>query len=300
MSRLPVIGLALGAGGARGWCHIGVLRALEEIGVSPDLVAGTSMGSLVGVAWAAGRLDALEAWVRALTPSRYVGLMDVRPFSGGLVEARQIETMLREIGIPGQIAELARPFAAVATDMGTGREIWLRDGDTYRAVRGSVAIPGVMSPIQHNGAWLLDGGLVNPVPVSTARAMGAEVIIAVNPNARPLGRIWHPPERGPTAEAWAASKLPVEWQKALGLDPHAKAPEKKPNYFDVLTASIDVMTDQIRRSRLAGEPPHILVNTVFTDLTVLELHRGAEAIEKGYRAAMDQADRIREVCGLSG
>lgn len=300
MGRKPVIGLALGAGGARGWCHIGVLRALDELGVKPDLVAGTSMGSLVGVAWAAGRLAALEDWVRALTPARFVRLMDVNLRSGGLVEARQIETMLAEIGVPDRIEALEKPFGAVATDMASGREIWLRDGETYPAVRASAGIPGVMSPKRHKSMWLLDGGLTNPVPVSTARAMGAEVIIAVNPNAKRFGHIWNAPEGRPGVRAWAASMLPEALTEAFGIDPAGQIVPGKPNYFDVLTAAIDVMEDQIRRARLAGEPPHILLNAGFGDLTVLELYRAAEAIEEGRRIVALQAAAIREVCGLSG
>jgi len=293
---VPRIGLALGSGGARGWCHIGVLRALEELGVRPDLVAGCSMGALVGVAWAADRLDALEDWVRALSPGKFLGLVDIRPLSGGLVEAGEIEVLLRDLDIPDRIEDLPRPFAAVAADMETGREVWLRDGPTYKAVRASIGIPGVMSPVQLDGRWLLDGGLVNPVPVSTARAMGAEITIAVNPNAKPRGRIWQAPAPEPTAEAWAASKLPPEWHGALGLDPSARQDPKKPSYFEVLNAAIDVMTDQIRRARLAGDPPHVLLNMGFEDLTVLELHRGPEAIAEGHRQTLAQAALIRETC----
>ncbi len=290
------IGLALGAGGARGWGHIGVLRALDELGVTPDLVAGCSMGALVGAAWAADRLDALEDWVRALTPGKYLGLMDIRPLSGGLVEASEIAALLEELGVPDRIEDLPRPFAAVATDMETGREIWLREGPTHASVRASVGIPGVMSPVRLGGRWLLDGGLVNPIPVSVARAMGAEMLIAVNPNAKPCGRIWRAPEPEPTAQAWAASKLPTEWHGALGLDPEERQDARKPNYFEVLNAALDIMTEQIRRARLAGEPPHVLINMAFDDLTVLELHRGAEAIAEGHARTLAQSDLIRDLC----
>jgi NTE family protein len=297
MTKKPKIGLALGSGGARGWCHIGVLRGLEQLGVRPDVVAGTSMGALVGAAWAGERLDALEDWVRALTPARFVRLMDVSLRSGGLVEARQIAAMLEEIGLAPRIEDLAHPFTAIATDMGTGREIWLDHGPTFSAVRASAGIPGVMSPVEIDGRWLLDGGLTNPVPVSAARAMGAEVIIAVNPNAKPRGRIWVPPTpRG--SRPWLAAVVPDALHESLGIDPQAQAQAKAatPNYFDVLTAAIDVMTDTIRRARLAGEPPHIQLDAGFTDLTVLELYRGAEAIAEGVRMVEAQADRIRQVC----
>lgn len=299
MSKKPKIGLALGSGGARGWCHIGVLRGLDKLGLRPDAVAGTSMGAIVGAAWAGDRLDALEDWVRALTPGRFVSMMDVRLRSGGLVEARQIEAVLEEIGVAPRIEDLAHPFTAIATDMGTGREIWLDRGPTYRAVRASAGIPGVMSPVEIDGRILLDGGLTNPVPVSAARAMGAEVIIAVNPNAKRRGRIWAPPEPKP-AKPWLAAMVPLALHDPLGIDSHGQARAATPNYFDVLTAAIDVMTDTIRRARLAGEPPHIQLDAAFTDLTVLELFRGAEAIAEGERMVEAQADHIRETCEETG
>lgn len=296
MRKSPTIGLALGSGGARGWCHIGVIRGLEEIGVRPDVIAGTSMGALVGAAYAGGRLDALEEWVTNLTTPGFLRLMDVSLRSGGLVEARQIEVMLKDIGLPGQIEELERPFTAVATDMQTGREIWLDRGPAYPAVRGSVGIPGVMSPLKYEGRWLLDGGLTNPVPVSPLRAMGAEVLIAVNPNAKARGRIWRPKEPKPRGDTWITSVMPDGLLETLGIGPGAAPPEAKPGYFDVLSAAIDVMTETIARARMAGEPPDILLNANFTDLTVLELYRGAEAIAEGRRMVEAQADRIREIC----
>lgn len=299
MSRRPLIGLALGSGGARGWCHIGVLRALAELGIEPDMVAGCSMGALVGAAWADGKIDGLEDWVRALTMSRFARLLDVSLGAGGLVEARGIETLLRDLGVAEQIEDLRKGFAAVATDMETGREIWLRDGPTYPAVRASVGIPGVFSPKRHRNMWLLDGGLTNPVPVSTLRAMGAEVIIAVDPNAKPFGKIWQPPKPRLSTGDRAASVLPDIIQQALGLDPDPKPEPVKPNYYQVLAAAIDVMTEQIRRARLAGDPPHILLNARFTDLPVLELYRGDEAIREGHRMVAAQADNIREACGMT-
>lgn len=295
MTQRPKIGLAFGSGGARGWCHIGVLRALDDLGVRPDVVAGTSVGALVGAAWAGGKLDALEEWVRALTPTRFVTLMDVRLRSGGLVRAGEIEAMMRDLDIPERIEDLSYPFTAIATDMSTGREIWLDQGPTYSAVRASVGIPGVMSPIEIDGRWLLDGGLTNPVPVSAARAMGADLIIAVNPNAKPYGRIWKPPEPK-MGRPFLASVLPEVLHESLGIGGEAIAKAVSPNYFQVLTAAIDIMTDTIRRARFAGEPPHIQLDANFRDLTVLELYRGAEAIAEGERMVKAQAEFICEIC----
>lgn len=289
------IGLALGSGGARGWCHIGVIEALDDIGIRPDVVSGTSMGALVGLAWASGRLDALKDWVLGLTPAKFIGLIDPKFRSGGLVEAREITRMLEGLGVPERFEDLEREFICIATDMRTGREIWFDTGPTLPAVRASVAIPGVMTPMRHQGMWLLDGGLVNPVPVSAVFAKRAEIIIASNPNAKPHGLIWDAPseEKG-AANGWA-KVLPPALYEAFGIEPDARG-ETEPNYFNVLNASIDIMTEQIRRARFAGEPPHVILNAAFTDLTVLELYRGKEAIEEGRRMVMDEADRLREAC----
>ncbi|MGC9368726.1 MAG: patatin-like phospholipase family protein [Paracoccaceae bacterium] len=291
---MATVGLALGSGGARGWCHIGVLRGLEEIGVRPGVIAGCSMGALVGAACAGGKLDALEEWVRDLTPTRFLGLIDIRPGSGGIVAGSEIVAMLKEIGLPDRIEELEIPFAAVATDMETGREVWLREGSLADAVRASVALPGVISPHRLDGHWMLDGGLVNPVPVSVARAMGAEVIIAVNPNAKLHGKIWNRPAR-----AWEnmLRDLPDGLAKALLPAPDEDSP---PGYADVVATAIDVMTEQIRRARLAGEPPHVLLNADLSKITVLEFHRGKEVIAEGRRIVAAQKDWILDCTGQGG
>jgi NTE family protein len=295
MGHEPVIGLALGSGGARGWCHIGVLEELDRIGVRPGVIAGTSMGALVGVAWASGKLDELKQWVGELTPRRFLGLIDPR-FKGGLVEAQEITRMLADIGVPERLEDLDFPFTAVATDMRTGREIWFDEGPTYPAVRASVGIPGVMTPLWHEGMWLLDGGLVNPVPVSAVFAKRAEFIIAVNPNAKRPGRAWKDEAREDEAGSWL-EMLPPAISEALGLN-GSDAGRDAPNYFTVLNASIDIMTEQIRRARFAGEPPHVVLDAAFEDLTVLELFRGDEAIAEGRRMVKDKEEEIRELCDL--
>ncbi len=184
--RKPRIGVALGSGGARGWCHIGALKALTEEGVEPDIVAGCSMGALVGAAYVAGKLDALEEWARALTWRKMTGFLDVSLTTGGLIEGKRIVSFLSGLQDDAPIESLAKPFTAIASDMATGREVWLQSGPVLGAVRASIALPGIISPTKLDGRWLLDGGMTNPVPVSACRAMGADIIIAINPNANVL------------------------------------------------------------------------------------------------------------------
>ncbi|MBK1635678.1 patatin-like phospholipase family protein [Rhodovulum adriaticum] len=297
----PRIGLVLGSGGARGWCHIGVLRGLEGLGLRPDVIAGCSMGAVVGAAYAAGRLDALEDWTREMTRARLVRLLDVRLSSGGLVEGRHITEVLAELGLPDSFDALDMPFVAVATDLETGREIWLQSGDLGAAVRASAALPGIISPYRHQGRWLLDGGLTNPVPVSAARALGADIIIAANPNAKRHGRLWRAPDPEPAIWQGLADALPDAVQDQLSaLLPTPEDGPRAPNYLEVVSIAIDVMTEQIRRSRLAGEPPHVLLNADLGEMSVLDLHRAPVAIDEGRRMVERQAEHLRDLIEGAG
>src|SRR5690554_6622163 len=182
----PKIGLALGSGSARGWSHIGIIRVLEEAGISPDIVCGTSIGSLVGAAYADGQLESLEKWVRGLTWQSVVGLLDFS-INGGLIHGEKLFSFLRAHFKEQDVASLSKAFDAVATELMTGREVWLREGSVIDAVRASAALPGLFRPSQLNGRLLVDGALVNPVPVSLCRAMGADIVIAVDLNTDLMG-----------------------------------------------------------------------------------------------------------------
>lgn len=286
------VGLVLGSGGARGWCHIGVLNRLADLGIRPDVVVGCSMGALVGAAFAAGRLAQLEDWARGLTIPRFVALLDLSLRGGGLVAGAEIAALLARLEMPERIEDLPMPFAAVATDMQTGREVWLRTGQLADAVRASVAIPGVLTPWQVEGRWMLDGGMTNPVPVSLARALGAEIIIASNPDAKLDGLLWR--ANAGRAAPWRrmAESLPEPVRGVIGPLLGGERPVV-PSYFDVISTAIDVMTEHIRRSRLAGDPPQVLLSADLPDMTVLDLHRAADAIAEGRRMVDAEAARLR-------
>lgn len=291
--RRPRIGLVLGSGGARGWCHIGVLRELEAMGLRPDIVAGSSMGALVGAVWALGRLDALEEVARSLTRTRVLRMLDLRFSGGGLIGGVGIVGLLDSIGLTGVIEDMPLPFVAVATDISSGREVWLREGRLDDAVRASIAMPGVIAPKEIAGRWLIDGGVTNPVPVSAARALGAEVVLAVNPSARSGGGFWAPvPPRQP--------RLSSLWPAGLAarFKPAAAPPERSvpPAYVHLVTTTIDIMTDQLRRSRLAGDAPDLLLNARLSDLAVLDFHRAAQAIEEGRRIVRAMAPVLEDWC----
>lgn len=300
--KKPRIGLALGSGSARGWSHIGVIEALGEAGIVPDIIAGCSIGSLVGAAYATGKLAELKAFALSLTWREIAKLMDVRLSSGGLVEGGEVVALLRSLGISGPIETARVPYAAVATDLRSGREQWMREGPIETAVRASISLPGIFSPAQRDGHFLVDGGLVNPVPVSAARALGADVVIAVNLNGDLVGRYGFTPKAGIEAQqASAAGSTPefiarlVEGMPALLKVPAATLLPKlvpqaseTPGYFDVLMNSINIMQDQITRARMAGEPPHVALVPRLESLKMLEFNRAAEAIAEG-RACVEQA-----------
>jgi NTE family protein len=291
----PRIGLALGSGSARGWAHIGVIDSLIEAGIEPEIVCGTSMGALVGAAHVAGRLTALRQWAEAATWRKIVRLTDVRLSGGGLINGGQVISFLRDLGVSDPIENYAAQYAAVATDLATGREIWLQSGPIHDAVRASIALPGIFSPVKIGEKWLLDGGLSNPVPVSVCRALGADVIIAVNLNGDLLGRRFSEPE--PPAPAPPRASVDV-LRRMLGRLPAASRREAEtavsgegasaPGYLDVLATSINIMQDHITRTRLAGEPPHVMLVPRLRGIGFMEFNRAHDAIAEG-RACVEQA-----------
>lgn len=286
MGQGPKLGLALGSGGARGWAHLGVLSVLDEMGLRADIIAGCSMGALVGAAEAGGVRADLEQWARDLTQAKFLGLVDLRLSSGGLVAGREIASVLGEWGLECEIGSLAVPFAAVATNLETGREVWLDTGPLLPAVRASLSIPGLFAPQQLNGRWLVDGGLTNPVPISVARAKGADVIVAVNPNAKPSGRVWVPE---PAAESlW--SKLAASLPGALR--PEAGETGPRPQGADVVAASIDMLTEYLRRTRAAADPADVMIDIDLSDFSTMGFFEAETAIAAGRAAAEMARPRI--------
>ena len=293
----PRIGLALGSGSARGWSHIGVIRVLEDAGISPDIVCGTSIGALVGAAYADDQLQPLETWVRDLTWQGVVGLLDFT-VGGGLIHGEKLFSFLRAHLSDKTIPSLSKAYGAVATELATGREVWLREGAVFDAVRASAALPGLFTPMPREGRLLVDGALVNPVPVSLCRAMGADVVIAVDLNADLIGRHAEPDEAAVAAEPGALA--PVLSRLPLRLGGLRGAPEgavDMPSIFDVLSLSLNIMQVRITRSRLAGEPADIMIRPRLADFALMDYHRAAIAIEEGERAAQRALPELRETLG---
>ncbi len=284
------IGLALGSGSARGWAHIGVIRALEEEGIKPDIVTGCSIGSLVGAAYVGGHLDTLETWVRKLSFWDVVRLLDVR-LLGGLIEGESLMSSFEDKIKDINIEELPTPFATVATDLGSGREVWLQTGHLPDAVRASIALPGLFSPFKSEGRWLVDGGLTNPVPVSLCRAMGADLIIAVNLNSDLIGRHLKPKQRKKEVkpeERDLFNQLLKKLNSGLFEKRFSNWPREKnqltaiPGMFEVMASAINIMQDRVTKSRMAGDPPDLLLSPRLGKLGLLEFDRAEEAIAEGH------------------
>ena len=259
------IGIALGAGSARGWAHIGVLRALDAAGIRPQIVCGSSIGALVGAVYAEGQLDALEEWVLGLTWRRVLGFFDIS-FSGGFLKGAKLISFLRDNLLERRIEDLPLAFGAVATDLRSGREVWLREGGAVDAVRASIARPGLFTPCELDGRLLVDGALVNPVPVSLCRAMGADFVIGVD-----LGG-------GRMAQRAGASRRNASL-----------------NMIEVVAESISIMQVRITRSRLAGEPADALIAPLLDDIGTMDYHRAQESIAEGRAAAevmLPQIERL--------
>ncbi len=292
--RAPRIGLVLGSGAARGWAHIGVIRALERAGIRPDLVCGTSAGALVGAAYASGNLERLEQWAIRMRVRDVVSVFDVR-FNGGLLNGSRLMSFARGIFEERPIERLPIPFGAVATTLETGAETWLRTGSTLEAVRASMAMPGLFSPVPREGAMLVDGALTNPVPVSLGRAMGADVLIAVDLSSDILKRnLVSEPEPVPGVPDTG------QWMRRLrgNLTAFWTSQQRRPSMLGVVAASLDIMLVRITRSRMAGEPPDVIVAPRLGHLGLFDFGRAAEAIKEGERAMTAALENLR-VLGLN-
>ncbi len=295
------IGLALGSGGARGWAHIGVIEALEEAGIPIDCVAGTSMGAVVGGTYVAGQLKALKDvalrldWKQAL----YYFLEITFPRSG-LIDGTKIVALLREHISKARIEDLPIPFATVAADIMSGKEVVLRKGDMVEAIRASASIPGMFTPVLRGGAVLADGGLLNPVPVDVARDLGAEFVIAVDLNcgafdikvkpAPPAPRKKRSPAKGIQGQILAMLDERLREFDASVLTPARKwiLGEGVPNVFDVIGNSLRIMEAQVAEIRLKVDQPDILVRPAVGQFNFMEFHRAEEAIRAGYEATREQ------------
>ncbi|HZH27467.1 MAG TPA: patatin-like phospholipase family protein [Azospirillaceae bacterium] len=285
------IGLVLGSGAARGWAHVGVLQVLQEAGIEPDIVCGTSVGALVGGAWLTGQLDPLQAWAKSIGLFGVLSLLDVTFSKGGLVTVEKAFERFRNEVTDVPMEQLRKPFGVVATELATGREVWIREGPMLHGIHASVAIPGLIPSVLHEGRWLVDGALVNPVPVSLARAMGADLVIAVNlngdmPGLPRLTRHAQPRRIQVPENPLAQFGLRLgETTRALAQQ-FVKPKSPVPNVVEALAGAVDIMQDRITRSRLAGEPADVVIAPPIGHVGMLDFDQSEELIRLGRDAAL--------------
>jgi NTE family protein len=293
----PRIGLALGAGAARGWAHIGALHELKAMGLVPDVVVGSSIGALVGGCFAAGRLDELESFARSLNKRRVFGLLDFSFSGAGLIGGDRLRVKLQESIGAMRIEDLPMRFAGVATELETGHEVWLRRGSLVDAMRASYALPGVFEPVRLGRRWLIDGAVVNPVPVSVARALGAERVVALSITVDGTGR---GATRHDGIEAdLAEDEAPPAARRGAGLLRRGRSGASAPGLASVMANAFNITQDRLMRSRLAGDPPDVLINLKVGRIGVFEFDRAEELIALGREAVRRARDDIAECFDLA-
>lgn len=300
MTNRLTVGLALGSGSSRGWAHIGVLSALAAHGIHPDVVCGTSVGALVGASYVAGNIDKLETWARSLTRLETAKFFEIKTSLRGFVDTERLHAFINEYVANDalNIADVSRRFAAVSTDLATGREVWFTQGPLVEAVWASISLPGLFPAIRHNERWLVDGGLVNPVPVSVCRALGADLVIAVNLNGDVASRHLKPPRDTPPVAPGIGNKLTALVREyTSNLFPDTRGVEHPPGLLDAIAGAMHITQDRITRSRMAGDPPDILLSPRLAHIGLLEMFRAAEGIEEGRRCAESRLPEIQHLLG---
>ncbi|MBR9726985.1 patatin-like phospholipase RssA [Shewanella intestini] len=296
------IGIALGSGAAKGWAHIGVLNALNDMGIYPDKVAGCSAGAFVGAAYANDQLQELSKWVSGFSNWDVISLMDLSWQKGGIITGEKVFDVIgSRLGTP-TIEQLQRPFATVATDLYSGQEVWFREGDLRQAVKASCSMPGFLSPVKQGHRWLVDGAVVNPVPVSLSRAMDVDIVIAVDLNAYQVSRASPIPESiisHPNAQHCEINEQDEHEFRFVDLLGRGKeyianlshkftaATQSDPSMLAVMSQSMEILEQRHKRARLMGDPPEICIIPQVEDIGTMEFHRAQEAIDAGYQAVKD-------------
>ena len=300
-SPKPRIGLALGSGASRGWSHIGVIKALLAAGIEPDVVCGTSVGAMIGGSHVAGNMQRLEDWVLSSTRADVLRFFDVKLTQSGFVDTKRFSWFLHSYVANEQqrIEELPKKYAAVSTNLDTGREVWFTEGGVADAVRASMAMPGLFPAVRTDQRWLVDGGLVNPVPVSVCHALGADVVIAVNLNSGIVRKrddgIKETPREESNSVLGNFKQQAREYSNSIF--PNRDKKNEAPGLFHAIASSINIFQDRITRSRLAGDPADVLLSPQVAHIGMLEFHRAAEAIAEGERCVNEALAEIQRVVG---
>lgn len=295
------IGLALGSGSSRGWSHIGVIAALADHGIVPNIVCGTSIGSLVGASYVSNNIEKLEEWTRSLTKLDTARFFEINSSLNGFVNTAKMHHFLNEYVASDNatIEELPKQYAAVATELETGREIWLTKGSVLEAVWSSISLPGLFPAIKNNNKWLVDGGLVNPVPVSVCRALGADVVIAVNLNGDIVGKHLKKTKNAIKKDTGVVDKISdLVSEYTASIFSKVTADDQPPGLFEAIASSVNITQDRITRSRMAGDPPDILLSPKLSHIGLLEIYRANEVINEGKKCVQRMLSEIEHVLNI--
>jgi len=299
LSTPPGLGLALGGGLARGFAHIGVLNVLRRHNITPSIVSGTSIGAVVGACHLAKKMNEFEDWARSLTRLTILSYLDFSVRSAGFIGGNRLAALMEEHFEDITIEELPHPFIAIASDLVTGHEVWIRKGNLIEALRASFALPGVFPPVERNHRLLVDGALINPLPISACQALGARMTIAVDLHADIMGKAAKPGHNFQTVagfDMFDEKDVPKTTQKkfATGLSRRLfKREENNPSLFGVMVSSLGIMQDRLTRSKLASDPPDIHIKPQIGHIGLLEFEKAAELIEAGEEATLKVLPEIK-------
>lgn len=292
------ISLALGGGVARGWSHIGVLRALDEANIPISMIAGTSIGAVVGGCYLAGKLDELEDFARSITKRTILKYVDFTLGKSGFIAGNRLaERLDHELGSI-RIEDLDKRFIAVATEIDTGHEVWLEHGPLAPAIRASYALPGVFQPVTHMGKHLVDGALVNPVPVSACRAFEQKIVMAVNLDRETFARSSVVRSTSinygqPDPALHPLEEMPSSWLP-FNFGNNTTTKKQKLGITGVMIEAFNIIQDRIIRSRLAGDPPDVTIRPKLTDIGLTDFHKANQSIDMGYKQTKFQLASLED------
>jgi NTE family protein len=288
------VSLVLGSGGARGLAHIGVIRCLVDQGYEIKYIAGTSVGALIGGIYAAGKLDEYEHWVRELDRTDVVRLLDLSFSRGALFKGEKIIDVLKKLVGNCNIEDLPLGFTAVATDLNTEREIWLNQGPLFDAIRASIAVPMVFEPVKSDKRLLVDGGLVNPVPIAPTLNDKSDKTIVVDLNAPAEGIQLQENEMEKEKDFHSEyrKKLVCFIQDLFSSDDDTQ--EDVSGFYDLLMRSMDAMQTTIANFRVAAYKPDVVIKIPRDVCDFFEFYKASELIEFGYKRTKESLDKIRQ------
>ena len=284
---MKTVSLVLGSGGARGLAHIGVIHWLEENGYRIKSISGCSMGALIGGIYAAGKLDDFEAWVRAITRLDMVTMLDLSWSKSGLVKGDKIINRLTELVGDVSIEDLPMAYTAVATDISNEKEVWMNSGRLFDAIRASISLPLFFTPFRYQGVNLIDGGVLNPVPIAPTFGDATDMTIAVNLGGKPDNREQKKVGRNPTIEI----QSPISQKISKFIESFTDSPVAEISNdwgaYDIADQAFDAMQSAIARQKLAAYPADHFIEIARNACETLEFDRAAEMIDLGYRRAED-------------